>query len=169
MRATARTCHRDRKLPAAEAWLAKQHDLPAHLKRYSPSEVLKMLHGDGYRIRIPAAYRIVAALQAGSALATEVRARHWSILRAPKGMRLVTSDNPVSIGVVWHSQLPIGVVTHEVALGPSLLLRTSLSGTSVRRGRLTPEEVQDFNSRVSSAATGIVIASDPSDFASPAV
>lgn len=154
---------------AAAAWLATQHDLPAHLQRYSPSEVLAMLHGNGYRIRIPAAFRIVAALQAGSALATEVRSRDWSVLRAPKGMRLVTSDNPVAIGVSWHSQLPIGVVTHEVALGPALLLRTGLPGSSTRRGRLTPDEVQTYNTRVSSAATRIVVASDPGDFPPPAV
>lgn len=154
---------------AAATWLAQQRDLPAHLQRYSPGEVLRMLHGDGYRIRIPAAYRIVAALQAGSALTTEVRSRHWSVLRAPKGMRLVTSDNPVSVGVTWHAELHIGVVTHEVALGPSLLLRTGLPGTSIRRGRLTPEEVRRYNSRVSSTATRIVIASDPCDFTVPAV
>ncbi|MBK8649652.1 MAG: hypothetical protein IPN16_24555 [Gemmatimonadetes bacterium] len=85
-----------------------------------------MLHGDGYRIRIPAAFRIVAALQAGSALATEVRSRHWLVLRPPKGLRLVTSDNPVTATVSWRSDIPIGVVAHEVALGPTLLLRTGL-------------------------------------------
>lgn len=38
---------------AAVAWLATQSDLPGRLTRYSPAQVLKMLHGGAYRIRIP--------------------------------------------------------------------------------------------------------------------
>jgi Protein of unknown function (DUF4238) len=150
---------------SAAAWLAKQTDLPEHLRRYSPEEVVRMLHGDGYRIRVPAAYRILASMRAAIALGPEIGTLHWDIGESPKGKRFITSDNPVCIGVTWHRSLPIGVTTYEVPLSPTLVLKTGLPGETIRRKTLAESEVAAVNRRVATGSARFTIAASEDDFA----
>lgn len=154
---------------AAAKWLASQGDVPARLKKFTPKQLLSALRGDGCRIRVPAAYRIAAALQAGMALAGEIVGRHWCVLRTPEHIKLITSDSPVVIGVEWNPVLPIGVTVHQVALSPTLLLRTGLPGSSIRHGHATEAQVKQHNKAMMADAQHLVLASSKDAFSAYAV
>lgn len=149
---------------AAAEWLARQPDLPAQLQRYTPEQVVRMLHGESYRIKVPPAYRILASVRAALSLGPELGALHWELGMAPPGSRFITSDNPVQLGVTWHRSLPIGATTYLVPLAPTLMLKTGLPGGTTNRKSLTARDVAEVNGRTQEAATKFAIASAKEDF-----